>query len=113
VSSTNVCVCVATNARNGGVISPGSKRWRNDCADLRRLRAAIEEARKPAAERARELAMDPIAPHGKLARSIAAVDAQIAEARAALSVTEQQLKRHELAVARRTASAAVSGRQRS
>lgn len=50
--------------------------------------------------------------HGKLARSVAEIDAQIAEVGAALGVAEQELKRHELASTQHVAGAVVSERRR-
>jgi hypothetical protein len=83
-------------------------------ADERRLRAEIElgvagrlspeaGAGQPgfAAEPAGEL----LGRHGKLVRSVAAVDTQIAEVGAALGVAEQALQGQELAAAQRTVRA--------
>jgi len=50
--------------------------------------------------------------HGKLARSVAAIDAQIAEVGAALGVAEQELKRHELASTHHVAGTVASERRR-
>jgi hypothetical protein len=50
--------------------------------------------------------------HTKLARSVAAIDAQIAEAGAALGAAEQALKRYELAAAQHAAGGGVSKRRR-
>jgi hypothetical protein len=56
-----------------------------------------------AAEPAGEL----IGRHGKLVRSVAAIDTQIAEVGAALGVAEQALQGQELAAAQRTARGAL------
>ena len=84
-------------------------------ADERRLWAEIElavagrsspeaGAGQPAGELARELTER----HDKLARSVAAIDTQIAEVGAALGAAEQELRRQELAAAQRTARAGLS-----
>jgi hypothetical protein len=85
-------------------------------ADERRLQAGIELAvagrpdfagepdGQPDGESARELTER----HGKLARSVAAIDTQIAEVGAALGAAEQALRRQELAAAQRTVRAGLS-----
>lgn len=95
-------------------------------ADERRLRAEVQLAvadglspeagagrapfsGKPAGELARGL----IERHGRLARSVVAIESQIAEVGAALGAAEQEQKGHELAAAHRTASAGLSERRRS
>ena len=50
--------------------------------------------------------------HGKLARSVAEIDAQMAEVGAALGAAEQELKRYELASAQPDANARASERRR-
>ena len=81
-------------------------------ADERRLRVDIElavagpllpETGAPRPDFAGEVARELIGRHGKLARSVAAIDTQIAEVGAALGAAEQELKREELAAAQRTA----------
>ena len=90
-------------------------------ADERRLRAEIQragidgpapegDAGRPVA--ARGFAGLLVERHGKLARSVAEIDAQIAEVGAALDVAEQELKRHELASVQHAAGAFVSERRR-
>ena len=85
-------------------------------ADERRLRAGIELAvagrpdfaGEPDGQPDRELAGELAERHGKLARSVAAIDTQIAEVGAALGAAEQELRRQELAAAQRTARAGLS-----
>lgn len=90
-------------------------------ADEQRLRTEIEfsvagrlppEAGAGRPGFAGELAGELIVRHGKLARSVAAIDTQIAEVGAALGVAEQELKRQELAAAQRIARAGLSDRHR-
>jgi hypothetical protein len=50
--------------------------------------------------------------HGKLARSLAAIEGQIAVADDALATSVRELKRHELAAAQRADDAATSDRSR-
>jgi len=88
-------------------------------ADERRLRAGIELAvagrpdfagepgGQPAGQPARELAGELTERHGKLARSVAAIDTQIAEVGAAPGAAERELRGQELAAAQRTARAGL------
>ena len=71
-------------------------------SDGGRLRAEIEQAVKlgnPAS------AQPLLQRHGQLARSLAAVEGQIAAAGDALAVADRELKRHELAAAQRADNA--------
>jgi hypothetical protein len=89
-------------------------------ADGPRLRAGIERAvagrpdfagepdGQPAGEVAGDLARELTERHGKLARSVAAIDTQIAEVGAALGAAEQELRRQELAAVPRSARAGLS-----
>lgn len=101
-----VFISVAGNARNGGAISPGSNRWRNDCAPMNggwrpRSRGSFAGWQAPEGGAGQPgFAKKLIERHGKLARSIAAIDAQIDEVGAALGAAEQELKRYELGAAR-------------
>jgi hypothetical protein len=77
-------------------------------ADERRLQAEIELAVAGRPDFAGEPAGELTERHGKLARSVAAIDTQIAEVGAALGAAEQELRRHELAAAQHTARAGLS-----
>jgi hypothetical protein len=68
-------------------------------ADERRLRAEIELAVAGRPGFAAEPAGELIGRHGKLVRSVAAIDTQIAEVGAALGVAEHALQGQELAAA--------------
>ena len=86
------------------------RRRRRECDERRRYVAELERLgerlRADAEEVCREVAHGGTAAllaerHAKLERSVAAIDAQIIAARAALAAIEQELRRHELARARR------------
>jgi len=79
-------------------------------ADEQRLQVEIQRAGQPVA--AGNFAGSLVERHSKLARSVAEIDAQIAEVAAALDVAEQELKRHELAATQHVAGAVVSGQRR-
>ncbi len=78
-------------------------------ADSRRLRAEIARAvaaGNPVFSRAL------IERHGKLERSVAAIDGHIATAGDALAAAERELKRHELASTQRAGNAGLAERHR-
>jgi hypothetical protein len=70
-------------------------------------------AREPGGRLAGEPAGKLIERHGKLARSVAAIDTQIAEVGAALGAAERELRGLELATEQPTARAGLSGPRRS
>ena len=76
-------------------------------ADGGRLRAEIEHAVVVGAPASALLKR-----HGKLARTLAAIEGQIAAAGDALAAAARELKRHELAAARRAHDAGVSDGRR-
>jgi cell pole-organizing protein PopZ len=78
-------------------------------ADERRLQADIERA---VAGSNPVFAGPLLKRHSTLARSIAAIDAQIAAAGDALAAAAQELERHELTAAQRAGNAGVSDRRR-
>jgi hypothetical protein len=74
-------------------------------ADRRHLRVEIDEA----AARGGPVAADPLFErHGKLERSVATIEAQIAAARAALAAAEDEVRQHEFARARRLGHAGLA-----
>jgi hypothetical protein len=86
-------------------------------ADERRLRAELQSAGvdRPAPAGGADpsaVAGSLVERHGKLVRSVAEIDAQIAEVGAALGAAEQELKRRELASARHLAGAGHRSRAR-
>jgi hypothetical protein len=82
-------------------------------ADERRLRAELQLALQPAVAGAPvgNLPESLAERHGKLARSVAEIDSQIATVGAALGVAERELKRHERASAQHAAGAVVPERR--
>jgi hypothetical protein len=78
-------------------------------ADGWRLREEIERAVAAGTPVFAEPLLDR---HGRLARSVAAIDAQIAETGNALAAAEWELKRYELASAQRAGVAELSERRR-
>ena len=83
-------------------------------ADERRLRVELQLAGQPvvAGTPAGNLTESLVERHGKLARSVAEIDAQMAKVGAALGAAEQELKRYELASAPLDANARVSEQRR-
>lgn len=83
-------------------------------ADERRLRAEIQRVfadwLAPEAAGGKPVCARPlIERHGKLARTLSAVEGRIAAARKALTAAARELKQHELAALQRADSAGLSG----